>query len=126
MKYSKEELKAIKELENFMNKNEPYVFYSKQKGDTAEVNPYIRYYEAYKTILNLISKQQKEIENSVSKDKIREEINRIDYDIKNTKQILDEGNRFTTYVNCYRKMRLKAFITKSKEIKLRLEKLLEE
>lgn len=59
---SEEELKAIERLENFINKYEPFVFYSKLKGDTAEVNPHIRDYEAYKTILNLIEKQQKEIE----------------------------------------------------------------
>lgn len=69
---SEEELKAIERLENFINKYEPFVFYSKLKGDTAEVNPHIRDYDAYKTILNLISKQQKKIENSVSKDKIEE------------------------------------------------------
>ena len=71
---SEEELKAIEELKRFINKYEPFVFYSKQKGDTAEINPHIRMYENYKAILNLIEKQQKEIENSVSKDKIREKM----------------------------------------------------
>ena len=60
-KYSEEEKKSIQELKEFINKYEPFVFYSKLKGDTVEVNPHMRDYETYKTILNLIEKQQNKI-----------------------------------------------------------------
>lgn len=59
---TEEEKKAIEDLKKFMNKYEAFVFYSKQKGDTAEVNPHIRMYESYKNVLNLIEKQDKMIE----------------------------------------------------------------
>lgn len=59
---TEEEKKAIEDLKKFMNKYEAFVFYSKQKGDTAEVNPHIRMYESYKNVLNLIEKQDKMID----------------------------------------------------------------
>lgn len=63
MEYSEEENKAIKEeLQSFIQKYEPYVFYSKQHGDTAEINSYIKRFDNYRKILNLIEKQKKEIE----------------------------------------------------------------
>lgn len=97
MNLTEEEKKAIEELQSFIQKYEPYVFYSKQRGDTAEINPYIKKFDNYRTILNLIEKQQKEIvelnnkyvcekvakeeaeellENSIPKEAIREILNK--------------------------------------------------
>lgn len=69
---------------------------------------------------------QKEIENSVSKDKVKEQIEWLENDIRKTKENIRKGNEIRTYINGYRKLRMKAFNTKSKEIKKRLENLLEE
>lgn len=63
-----EEKKAIKEeLQDFIEKYEPYVFYSKQRGETAEINPYIKKYENHKKILTLIEKQENKLENIESR-----------------------------------------------------------
>lgn len=111
-------------------------------------------------VLNLIEKQQKEIEelknitksydsflgdekiviadknffvngyfqeNFVRKDKIKDIIDRIDYDIKKTKEIiLKNTNIYASYrKNDYQIVRLRAMNTKSLDIKKRLQELLE-
>lgn len=111
-------------------------------------------------VLNLIEKQQKEIEelknitksydsflgtekiviadknffvngyfqeNFVRKDKIKDIIDRIDYDIKKTKEIiLKNTNIYASYrKNDYQIVRLRAMNTKSLDIKNRLQELLE-
>lgn len=99
------------------------------------------YNEQIKTILNLIEKLQKENEelknqeatarrinellvqrysNSIPVQKVKDLINRIDYDIKKTKEIISNGRR-----NDYQIVRLRAMNTKSLDIKKRLQKLLE-
>ena len=63
----------------------------------------------------------------ISKSKIEEQIKWLDNDIKNTKNKLEEGKRpYPNYIGEHRRLRMKAFITKSKEIKQRLQDLLRE
>lgn len=95
-------------------------------------------------ILNLIQKQQKELEKMKSLDiyklvedwetgqiipvqKIKDIIDRIDYDIKKTKEIISKNtNIYATYrKNDYQIVRLRAMNTKSLDIKKRLQELLE-
>ena len=99
-------------------------------------------------ILNLIEKLQKENEelknqevtsrkinellvqrysNSISKSKLKDIIDRIDYDIKKTKEIISKNtNIYASYrKNDYQIVRLRAMNTKSLDIKKRLQELLE-
>ena len=103
---------------------------------------------ANKTILNLIEKLQKENEklknqeatarkinellvqrysNSIPIQKVKDIINKIDYDIKKTKEIISKNtNIYASYrKNDYQIVRLRAMNTKSLDIKKRLQKLLE-
>lgn len=64
MKYSEEEKKAIERVKKLLENASPFTM------------PPSMYF-SLETILNLISKQQKEIENSISKDKIRKKIEEI-------------------------------------------------
>jgi hypothetical protein len=68
----------------------------------------------------------KEIEKCIPKSKIEEQINWLDNDIKNTKYKLEHGKTYPNYIGEHRRLRMKAFITKSKEIKQRLQDLLRE
>ena len=99
-------------------------------------------------ILNLIEKLQKENEelknqevtsrkinellvqrysNSISKSKLKDIIDRIDYDIKKTKEIISKNtNIYASYrKNDYQIVRLRAMNTKSLDIKKRLQELIE-
>ena len=68
-----------------------------------------------------LEKTYKELEeNYIPVQKIKVIIDRIDYDIKKTKEIISNGRR-----NDYQITRLKAMNTKSLDIKKRLQKLLE-
>lgn len=101
-----------------------------------------------KTILNLIEKLQKENEelknkevtarkinellvqrysNSIPVQKVKDTIDRIDYDIKKTKEIISKNtNIYASYrKNDYQIVRLRAMNTKSLDIKKRLQELLE-
>ena len=103
---------------------------------------------ANKTILNLIEKLQKENEelknkevtarkinellvqrysNSIPVQKVKDTIDRIDYDIKKTKEIISKNtNIYASYrKNDYQIVRLRAMNTKSLDIKKRLQELLE-
>lgn len=96
------------------------------------------------TILNLIEKLQKENEELnyklhskkialeiynryIPKSKLKDIIDRIDYDIKKTKEIISKNtNIYASYrKNDYQIVRLKAMNTKSLDIKKRLQELLE-
>lgn len=63
----------------------------------------------------------------ISKSKLKDIIDRIDYDIKKTKEIISKNtNIYASYrKNDYQIVRLKAMNTKSLDIKKRLQKLLE-
>lgn len=65
--------------------------------------------------------------NSISVQKVKAIIDRIDYDIKKTKEIIsNNSNIYASYrKNDYQIVRLKAMNTKSLDIKKRLQKLLE-
>lgn len=65
--------------------------------------------------------------NFISKQKIKDIINRIDYDIKKTKEIISNNSNIYTNDrrNDYQIVRLKAMNTKSLDIKKRLQELLE-
>lgn len=66
-------------------------------------------------------------ENYISKSKLKDIIDRIDYDIKKTKEIISKNtNIYASYrKNDYQIVRLKAMNTKSLDIKNRLQELLE-
>ena len=68
-----------------------------------------------------------ELNDSISKQKIKDIIDRIDYDIKKTKEIIsNNSNIYASYrKNDYQIVRLKAMNTKSLDIKKRLQELLE-
>jgi hypothetical protein len=65
--------------------------------------------------------------NSISVQKIKEIIDRIDYDIKKTKEIISNNSNIYTSdrKNDYQIVRLRAMNTKSLDIKKRLQELLE-
>lgn len=67
------------------------------------------------------------LDDYISKQEIKDIIDRIDYDIKKTKEIISKNrNIFASYrKNDYQIVRLKAMNTKSLDIKKRLQKLLE-
>ena len=73
------------------------------------------------------TKLTNELNDSISKQKIKDIINRIDYDIKKTKEIISKNtNIYASYrKNDYQIVRLKAMNTKSLDIKKRLQELLE-
>lgn len=66
-------------------------------------------------------------EDCIPKSKIKDIIDRIDYDIKKTKEIISKNtNVYATYrKNDYQIVRLRAMNTKSLDIKKRIQKLLE-
>ena len=135
---NEEEKKAIEELEEFI------------KGP-CETCKYCE--AAYKLnrkniiqLLNLTKKLQKEneelkdkyatfvkmssevIANSIPVQKVKDIIDRIDYDIKKTKEIISKNtNIYASYrKNDYQIVRLRAMNTKSLDIKERLQKLIKE
>lgn len=61
-----------------------------------------------------------ELNDSIPKQKIKDIIDRIDYDIKKTKEIMSNNRK-----NGYQIVRLRAMNTKSLDIKKRLQELLE-
>ena len=73
------------------------------------------------------TKLTNELNDSISKQKIKDIINRIDYDIKKTKEIISKNtNIYASYrKNDYQIVRLRAMNTKSLDIKKRLQELLE-
>ena len=73
------------------------------------------------------TKLTNELNDSISKQKIKDIIDRIDYDIKKTKEIISKNtNIYASYrKNDYQIVRLRAMNTKSLDIKKRLQELLE-
>lgn len=65
-------------------------------------------------------------EKFIHESKIKEEIRKIKYDIAKTKEKIKEENTFPNFMSRWRLLRLESFITKSNEIKERLEKILNE
>lgn len=78
------------------------------------------YFEKYRYHLQQNKSLTKEFSNVIPIQKIKDIIDRIDYDIKKTKEIISNGQK-----NNYQITRLKAMNTKSLDIKKRLQELLE-
>ncbi len=147
---SEEEKKAIEYLENEIKQNKYAIHKIESNNDSLGTTGYGTMHDVYKIkncayliVLNLIEKQQKEIEKMKSLDiyklvedwetgqiipvqKIKDIIDRIDYDIKKTKEIISKNtNIYATYQkNDYQIVRLRAMNTKSLDIKKRLQELL--
>lgn len=133
---NEEEKKAIELLEDIKNNSWTTKYIMSSDSKNAEL------------LLNLIEKLQKENEelkdfkkqvtyientnfikykNYIPKSKLKDIIDRIDYDIKKTKEIISKNtNIYASYrKNDYQIVRLRAMNTKSLDIKNRLQKLLE-
>lgn len=85
------------------------------------------YFEKYKYHLQQNESLTKEFSNVIPIQKIKDIIDRIDYDIKKTKEIISKNtNIYASYrKNDYQIVRLRAMNTKSLDIKKRLQELLE-
>lgn len=85
------------------------------------------YFEKYKYHLQQNESLTKEFSNVIPIQKIKDIIDRIDYDIKKTKEIISNNSNIYTSDrrNDYQIVRLRAMNTKSLDIKKRLQKLLE-
>lgn len=136
----KNERTSIKEDINYLNS---MVKEYKQFGNlySEEYEDEDRIYQALEHILSEIPNKDQGIEilmetnvnltdelnNSIPKQKIKDIIDRIDYDIKKTKEIISKNtNVHASYrKNDYQILRLRAMNTKSLDIKKRLQKLLE-
>lgn len=82
----------------------------------------------YEAVRDIQEKNRNIVDNNyISKQKIKDIINRIDYDIKKTKEIISKNtNIYASYrKNDYQIVRLRAMNTKSLDIKNRLQELLE-
>lgn len=64
------------------------------------------------------------MEENIYKVIIDKEIKRLDNDYKNIKKLIKEKNTFPNYLSDIDRVRLKAYATKTKEIKERLEKVI--
>lgn len=136
----KNEQNSIKEDINYLNS---MVKEYKQFGNlySEEYEDEDRIYQALEHILSEIPNKDQGIEilmetnvnltdelnNSIPKQKIKDIIDRIDYDIKKTKEIISKNtNIYASYrKNDYQILRLRAMNTKSLDIKKRLQELLE-
>lgn len=130
MENSREE--DIEELKRLLYRNE-----LSQYGKRKLINYYEQQEKDYKRVLKeneelnykLHSKKiALEIYNRyIPKSKLKDIIDRIDYDIKKTKEIISKNtNIYASYrKNDYQIVRLRAMNTKSLDIKKRLQKLLE-
>ena len=92
--------------------------YKRVLKENEELKKYKEYYSSARQLVD---------NNYIHKQKIKDIIDRIDYDIKKTKEII--SNDLNIYTsgrrNDYQIVRLKAMNTKSLDIKKRLQKLLE-
>lgn len=81
----------------------------------------------YENLSNSVVVKNHCIKNSIPVQKVKDIIDRIDYDIKKTKEIISKNtNIYASYrKNDYQIARLKAMNTKSLDIKKRLQELLE-
>lgn len=102
--------------------------YKRVLEENEELNSKIPNLEQGTEILMEINiKLTNELNDSISKQKIKDIIDRIDYDIKKTKEIISNNSNIYTSNrrNDYQIVRLRAMNTKSLDIKKRLQKLLE-
>lgn len=114
---TKEQKKAIKVLEQY--KNECIEEYKVELDDKKNIDEQHASYlhqqiEAVYIILNLIQEQEAELQKK--DDIVRRVINRLNNDIKRIRKA-----RAKNYYNDYRRCRLKAYKTKTREIKEYIE-----
>lgn len=112
----------IKALEHILSD------YKRVLKENEELNSKIPNLEQGTEILMEINiKLTNELNDSISKQKIKDIIDRIDYDIKKTKEIISNNSNIYTSNrrNDYQIVRLRAMNTKSLDIKKRLQELLE-
>lgn len=112
-------LKENEELKKELNEeNKRCMMLAEEKQD---------YFEKYRYHLQQNKSLTKEFSNVIPIQKIKDIIDRIDYDIKKTKEII--SNNSNIYIsdrrNDYQIVRLRAMNTKSLDIKKRLQELLE-
>ena len=111
---SEDEKKAIENLKDFKSISILYgnIF-------TMFLEQLKKYQEATDTVLKLITKLQKE--NEEKDNKVRKIISRLDNDYKRITETKRDKNKFPNYLDDYTKCRLKAYRTKTKEIKEYIE-----
>ena len=92
--------------------------YKRVLKENEELKKYKEYYSSARQLVD---------NNYIHKQKLKDIIDRIDYDIKKTKEIISKNtNIYASYrKNDYQIVRLRAMNTKSLDIKKRLQKLLE-
>lgn len=134
----------MKTLEEIIKANEDCInaIYSQMKvqnDDNEDIQYFKKEIQSIKNIVNNYLKEksradklEKEYKHykrfeSISIQKVKDIIDRIDYDIKKTKEIISKNtNIYASYrKNDYQIVRLRAMNTKSLDIKKRLQKLLE-
>lgn len=101
-------------------------FIKRLKKENEELN--LKYYMLYTGKIENLKAQEFKIKSQVIPvQKVKDIIDRIDYDIKKTKEIISKNtNIYASYrKNDYQIVRLRAMNTKSLDIKKRLQKLLE-
>lgn len=106
-------------MHNELNKQQTTINkYAKENEELKDFKKQVTYIESTNFI---------KYKNYISKQKVKDIIDRIDYDIKKTKEIISKNtNIFASYrKNDYQIVRLKAMNTKSLDIKNRLQELLE-
>ena len=104
------DLEDLKSLENLLTRYK----------QLEEENKRIKSLDIYKLVEDWETRQL------ISVSKVEEQIKWLDNDIKNTKYKLEHGKTYPNYIGEHRRLRMKAFIIKSKEIKERLQELLRE
>lgn len=112
-------LKENEELKKELNEeNKRCMMLAEEKQD---------YFEKYRYHLQQNKSLTKEFSNVIPIQKIKDIIDRIDYDIKKTKEIISNNSNIYTSDrrNDYQIVRLRAMNTKSLDIKKRLQELLE-
>lgn len=108
---SEEEKKLLKIFKAQVEKEETEYF---------SVNAYTQLlYDSHKTVLNLITRLQKE--NEEKDNKVRKIINRLDNDYKRITETKTNKSTFPNYLDDYTRCRLKAYRTKTREIKEYIE-----
>ena len=121
-------IKRYGELEKHIAFYEKHGSYKKRiielKEENEELKEQVEYLK-HEVVLHgsTVEKLVREKMNSIPKSKVEEQIQWLDNDIKNTKEKI---KREQIYWDDIRKIRLKAYNTKSNEIRNRLQELLEE
>lgn len=123
-----EDITAILDIEDLISLEHILQDYERALKENEELNSKIPNLEqGLEILMETNTKLTNELNDSISKQKIKDIIDRIDYDIKKTKEIISKNtNIYASYrKNDYQIVRLRAMNTKSLDIKKRLQELLE-